>query len=176
MKHFLFACFCALMSLAYAAEFVQIDGVENSYKVSSELYRSGQPTPRGFTALQAHGIRSVLNLRAYHRDTRKARHTQLYLVAYPVSSSKMTAADVENCLAVIANSPKPVLVHCWHGSNRTGIVVAAYRIVYQNWSVADAEKELCDERYGFRPFWYSNLLTLLRETDWDAMRKRLKTR
>ena len=174
MKHFIFACLCAFACLAGAADFVQIDGVENSYRVCEELYRSAQPERHGFTTLQKQGIRSVLNLREYHKDTRKARHTQLYLMAYPVASSEMTAADVENCLALIARAPKPVLVHCWHGSNRTGIVVAAYRIVYQNWSVADAEKELCDERYGFRPSWYSNLLTLLRETDWAAMRERLK--
>jgi protein tyrosine/serine phosphatase len=67
-----------------------------------------------------------------------------------------------------------VLVHCWHGSDRTGIVVAAYRIVFQNWNVEEAEKEFRDERFGYHEFWYKNLLKLLRETDWDAMRTRIK--
>lgn len=77
---------------------------------------------------------------------------------------------------MIASAPKPVLVHCWHGSDRTGIVVAAYRIVFQKWSMEDAEKEFCDERFGYHEFWYENLLKLLRETDWGAMRARLKVR
>ena len=88
----------------------------------------------------------------------------------------MTAADVENCLALIAGAPKPVLVHCWHGSDRTGIVVAAYRIVFEKWSVEEAEKEFRDERFGYHEFWYGNLLELLRKTDWAAMRERLKAR
>ena len=174
IKHLFFTILCACASLVSAAEPVQLDGVENSYRISKDLYRSAQPEREGFTALQNLGIRSVLNLREYHKDTRKARHTQLHLMAYPVAAGEVTAADVENCLVLITNAPKPVLVHCWHGSDRTGIVVAAYRIVFQNWNVEEAEKEFRDERFGYHEFWYKNLLKLLRETDWDAMRTRIK--
>lgn len=174
MKSILTGIVLSLFAVILAAEPVQIAGVENSYRISEELYRSAQPEREGFTALQSLGVRSVLNLREYHKDTRKARHTQLHLMAYPVAAGEVTAADVENCLALISHAPKPVLVHCWHGSDRTGIVVAAYRIVFQNWSVEEAEKEFRDERFGYHEFWYENLLTLLRETDWSAMRERLK--
>lgn len=176
MKQIFTILCCLLAAVVYAAEPVTIDGVENSYRISEDLYRSAQPEREGFTALQKLGVRSVLNLREFHKDTRKARHTQLHLMAYPVAAGEVTAADVENCLALIAGAPKPVLVHCWHGSDRTGIVVAAYRIIYQNWSVEDAEKEFRDERFGYHEFWYGNLLKLLRETDWAAMRERLKAR
>jgi protein tyrosine/serine phosphatase len=155
------------------AQAVQLDGVENMHKVSAELYRAGQPTPKGFTELERHGIRTVLNLREYHKDTKKAAHTKLHLVAYPVSASDITETDIVNCLRIISTSPKPVLVHCWHGSNRTGIIVAAYRIVYQGWSVEQAEKELRDATYGFREYWYKDLVTLLRNTDWAAVKNRL---
>lgn len=176
MRFVIVACFYMLCCLAYAVTPLQLNGVENCYKVTSDLYRSAQPDREGFAALQQSGVRSVLNLREYHKDTRKARHTQLHLMAYPVAAGEVTAADVENCLALIANAPKPVLVHCWHGSDRTGIVVAAYRIVFQNWSADEAEKEFRDERFGYHEFWYENLLTLLRETDWGAMRTRIKGR
>ena len=162
--------------LALPAEPVTLEGVENLHRVSSVLYRSAQPTPKGFTNLQTHGVRSVLNLREYHKDTRRARHTGLHLMAYPVAAGKVTEADVENCLKLMADAPKPVLVHCWHGSDRTGILVAAWRIVYENRSVADAEAEFRDDRYGHHEFWYGNLVKLLRSTDWDAMRSRLKAR
>lgn len=176
MKRYFITLCCLFVSALYAAEPVVIEGVENSYRISNDLYRSAQPERIGFTALQKMGVKSVLNLREFHKDTRKARHTQLHLMAYPVAAGEVTAADVENCLALIAGAPKPVLVHCWHGSDRTGIVVAAYRIVYENWSVADAEKEFRDERFGYHEFWYGNLLELLRNTDWAAMRARLKAR
>ena len=176
MKRLFITLCCLLVTSLFAAEPVTIEGVENSYRISEELYRSAQPERNGFTALQNMGVRSVLNLREFHKDTRKARHTQLHLMAYPVAAGEVTAADVENCLALIAGAPKPVLVHCWHGSDRTGIVVAAYRIVFQNWSVEDAEKEFRDDRFGYHEFGYGNLLELLRTTDWAAMRARLKAR
>lgn len=155
------------------AQVVTLKGVENLHRVSAELYRSGQPEPEGFTALEQMGVRSVLNLREYHKDTRKARHTDLHLMAYPVAAGQVTAADVENCLRLLQDAPKPALVHCWHGSDRTGIVVAAYRIIYQGWSVDAAEKEFRDDTYGHHEFWYGNLVELLRNTDWQAMKQRL---
>ena len=174
MKTFFASVLLAFLSCAFAVESITLPGVENCYKISAELYRSAQPEPVGFAALQNAGVRSVLNLREYHSDTREARHTRLVLMGYPVAAGELTAADVENCLVLIARAPKPVLVHCWHGSDRTGTVVAAYRIVFQNWSVEEAEKEFRDERFGYHEFWYGNLLKLLRETDWSAMRERLK--
>ena len=155
------------------AQVVTLKGVENLHRVSAELYRSGQPEPEGFTALEQMGVRSVLNLREYHKDTRKARHTDLHLMAYPVAAGQVTAADVENCLRLLQDAPKPALVHCWHGSDRTGIVVAAYRIIYQGWSVDAAEKVFRDDTYGHHEFWYGNLVELLRHTDWQAMKQRL---
>lgn len=152
---------------------VQLSGVENLYRIGEDLYRGGQPDEAGFSALEKLGVRSVLNLRVYHKDTHKARHTGLHLMEYPVSGGSVTEADVEACLRMIREAPKPVFVHCWHGSNRTGIVVAAYRIVFQGWSVEAAENELRDETYGYREFWYGNLVKLLRGTDWAAMRSRL---
>lgn len=152
---------------------VHRDGVKNLHCICDDLYRSGQPDEDGFSALEKLGIRSVLNLREYHKDTRKARHTGLHLMAYPVAAGEVTAADIENCLRLIKDAPKPVLVHCWHGSDRTGIVVAAYRIVFQGWSVEAAENEFCDDAYGHHEFWYGNLVKLLRNTDWQAMRNRL---
>lgn len=152
---------------------VQLNGVKNLHRISADVYRSSQPDEAGFAALEKLGVRSVLNLREYHKDTRKARGTGLKLMAYPMAAGEVTAADVEACLRMIQETPKPVLVHCWHGSDRTGIIVAAYRIVFQGWSVEAAENEFRDDAYGHHEFWYGNLVKLLRGTDWSAMRSRL---
>lgn len=158
------------------AEQLSLEGVDNLHRVSSELYRSAQPTPLGFSSLQAQGVRSVLNLREYHNDDWRAAHTNLKLMEYPMAASRVTEQDVENCLRMIAEAPKPVLVHCWHGSDRTGIIVAAWRVVFGNRTVEEAEAEFRTERYGYHDFWYSNLTDLLRNTDWDAMRARLQAK
>lgn len=106
MKNFLIAVLLVAAAVLHAAESVRIDGVENSYRISRDLYRSAQPEPAGFTALEQLGVRSVLNLREFHKDTRKARHTKLLLMAYPVAAGEVTAADVENCLKLIDHAPK----------------------------------------------------------------------
>lgn len=150
-----------------------IPGVENCYRINRDVYRSGQPDKTGFRLLQKLGIKTVLNLREYHRDHIKAAGTSLLLLNYPVAAGAVTLEDLEAVLHMMRHAPKPILVHCWHGSDRTGIVVAAYRIVEQNVSVEDAEKEFIDERFGHHEFWYGNLRRLLRETDWAAFKKKL---
>lgn len=148
--------------------------VENSYRVSPELYRSGQPDEAGFRTIEQAGIKSVLNLREYHSDDDEAAGTGLKLLHYPVAAGSVTEQDIINILRILRSAPKPVLVHCWHGSDRTGITVAAYRIVEQNMSVEDAEKEFTDDRFGHHEFWYGNLRRLLHQIDWDALKVRLK--
>ncbi len=150
-----------------------LPGVQNLYRVNDSLYRSGQPTPQGFANLWKLGVRTVFNMREYHKDTRKARHTPLQLLQYPIAAGDVEAKDVEASLRMILSAPKPVLVHCWHGSDRTGIVVAAWRILFEGWSVEEAEAEFRDAPYGHHDFWYGNLVRLLRETDWNAMHERL---
>lgn len=159
---------------AHGAEPVEIvPGIENGYRVSKDVYRSGQPDETGFRLLQSIGVKSVLNLREYHRDVKKAVGTQLQLMHYPVAAGAVTPEDLEKILHMLRRAPKPVLVHCWHGSDRTGIVIAAYRIVEQNVSVEEAEVEFTDEKFGHHEFWYGNLRRLLRETDWAALKQRI---
>ena len=117
-----------------AAVPVSVKNVNNCYKLSRELYRSAQPDDDGFKALEKQGIKSVLNLREYHRDDNEAQGTSLNLYRIRLAAGKVTAQDLMECLLLIDKAPKPILVHCWHGSDRTGIVCAAYRIVIQGWS------------------------------------------
>lgn len=152
---------------------LRVQGVENVYRVSPELYRSGQPSVKGFIGLQHQGIRSVLNLREYHSDNKKAQGTGLELIHYPVAAGELTEKDLDRCLRLLRNSPKPVLVHCLHGSDRTGAVVAAYRIVEQGWTPEKAMAELQEKRFGHHALWYPNISRLLRGIDWPAFAARL---
>jgi protein tyrosine/serine phosphatase len=55
----------------------------------------------------------------------------------------------------VVNDPanQPVFVHCWQGSDRTGMMVLSYRVSQQGWTVEDAIKEL--PNFGFHPVWKS---------------------
>ena len=93
-----------------------------------------------------------------------------------LAAGKVTREELMDCLLVISSAPKPMLVHCWHGSDRTGIVCAAYRIVMQGWTPEKALEELMDERFGHHRSYYSNLAELVRSTDWKAFKAEFRKR
>lgn len=182
LKSVLLAVLAASFSLACAETMmeapapIEVKGVKNCFRLSPELYRSGQPGSGGFQALEKLGLRSVLNLREYHSDADEAEHTGLRLYRMKLAAGKVTREELMDCLLVISNAPKPILVHCWHGSDRTGIVCAAYRIVMQDWTPEKALEELMDKRFGHHRSYYSNLAELIRSTDWKAFRAEFRKR
>lgn len=164
---------CAETMMESAAP-IQVKNVPNCYRLSPKLYRSGQPGNDGFKALEKLGLKSVLNLREYHNDASKAEHTGLRLYRMKLAAGKVTRKELMDCLLIISSAPKPILVHCWHGSDRTGIVCAAYRIVMQNWTSEKALEELMDERFGHHQSYYSNLAELIKNTDWQAFKEEFR--
>jgi protein tyrosine/serine phosphatase len=49
-------------------------------------------------------------------------------------------------LGLIDTLPKPVFIHCIHGCDRTGTMIACYRIAHDQWSNKAALAEA--KRYG----------------------------
>jgi hypothetical protein len=66
-----------------------------------------------------------------------------------------------------------VLVHCWHGSDRTGFFVAGYRIICQGWSREAALEELQRGGFGFHAFWYPNIVRCLAGLDVEEVRRQV---
>ena len=89
------------------------------------------------------GIKTVVNLRSFHsdRDGLKAtglRYAHIYSQAWNPDDD-----DVLVFLKIVADpANQPVFVHCMHGADRTGWVVAVYRIVEQGWSADEAWLEM----------------------------------
>ena len=145
-------------------------GPGNFYRVSADLYRSAQPENKNYPQLQALGIRSVLNLRYHHRNPKNgAADYRLNFLAVPFSAVDLTSAELTKALRLFKTAPKPVLVHCWHGSDRTGTFCAAYRIVFEDWSVEAALDELKNGGFGFHRRLYANIPELFRAVDWPAV-------
>ena len=119
------------------------------------LYRSGQPKWLGWRKLLGdYGIKTVVSVRELdpeadwfqlEEDLCRARNVSVERM--PVGS--VTDADVVRFMKIM-NRPnaKPVLIHCEAGSVRTGVIVAAWRMIEEGWNYAKAITEA--NSFGFR--------------------------
>jgi tyrosine-protein phosphatase SIW14 len=147
--------------------------LENCFRVSDELYRCEQPGSKDVADLKALGIRSVLNLREYHTDSKQLEKAGLRLLVYRIDTGEINIDDLVAALRLFREAPKPVMVHCWHGSDRTGSVVAAYRIVFEGWTTAAALDELRHGGFGYHERWFPNIVELFETLDADELRRRV---
>ena len=145
---FLAAAIIAVVALSSVAQTeVRYEELPNFHRVNSQLYRGGQPKTGGISKLAALGIKTIVNLRQTDDDTRaEARAADaagLHYFNIPMpGTSKPTDEQMNRALAVI-NAPEnqPVFVHCKRGSDRTGTVIACYRILKDGWTAHDAKQE-----------------------------------
>ena len=148
------------------------DGLPNLHKVTDKLYRSAQPSAEGMRNAEKLGIKTVLNLRGLHSDADLAEGTSLKLARIKINTWAMDEDDILEGLRIILQADGPVLVHCQHGADRTGTLMAAYRMVVQGWPREAAIKEMLEGDYGYHAVW-GNLITLLENMDITAMRGHL---
>jgi tyrosine-protein phosphatase SIW14 len=149
-------------------------GVENLHRVDARLYRSGQPDAPGFQKLYDLGIRYVLNLRQFHDDQTLFGDMDFSYHRIKINTSKMTYSQLLEGVAFIMKADAPVLVHCLHGSDRTGTMVAAYRIAAHGWSKEKAIEEFRNGGYGYHNIWFQNLPKLILTIDEETFRQDVK--
>ena len=147
--------------------------LDNFYKVDDHLFRSSQPGRNDVDELKQLGITSVLNLRNYHSDDDEFNGSSINLLRVPMNAGEVSEAQITEALKAIQQSEGPVLVHCWHGSDRTGAVVAAYRMVMLNWPKQAAIEEFKLGGYGYHESFYRNLETLLQQLNVEKIQEQL---
>ena len=145
--------------------------LDNFYRLNDEVYRAKQPDDEQMRQLASMGMRSVLNLREYHSDDDEAEGTQLKLLHVPVNAGDIDDAFVVKALRSLRAAEKPVLIHCWHGSDRTGVVAAMYRMVFQDWPRDRAIDEFIHGGYGYHERFYPNIERYLQTVDVQAIRR-----
>jgi hypothetical protein len=132
-------------------------GLPNLYQVSPTLYRCAQPMGEGVVELQRMGIRTVVNFRESDSDTVLFAGSGIVTIHLPMAAFFPERAKLARFLEIAGNSRfQPVLVHCRHGSDRTGAAVALYRIKTQGWPVSNAVLEMIRGGFGFH-YWHSHL-------------------
>jgi protein tyrosine/serine phosphatase len=150
-KHLITIAFCLLISCSASsgqpqaerpatwARPLQIEGVPNLHKVTDNLYRSGQPSDLGMKNLKQMGIETIVNLRSFHSDLDEIGLTGLAYEHLRMKTWHPEREEVVRFLQIVTNPKRiPVLVHCQHGSDRTGTICAVYRIAVQGWTKKEA--------------------------------------
>jgi protein tyrosine/serine phosphatase len=149
---------------------IQLGNLKNLHKVDENLYRSEQPQTKDFKELEKLGIKTVINVRNRFSNHHELKKSSIKEVEIPINSWKINYMHLMGALKLIEASAKPVLVHCLHGSDRTGCVEACYRMVFCNWTKEDAIEEFLSPEFGYHDGWFPKMRRLLEEIDLVMLR------
>ncbi len=125
--------------------------IANFHQVDVDLFRGARPTSSGLQWLAQHHIKTVINL--------EDRTGEVELEQFLVKKDKMqflnfgmsgifTPIDetVNAALAAVANPAlRPIYIHCRFGRDRTGLIVALYRVRFEKWTPRAAYNELLQD-------------------------------
>jgi len=139
----------------------EIRGLPNFGRVTDTLFRGGQPTSAGFNTLRDMGVGLVINFRDERAEMamekREVESLGIKYVGIPWSGhDEPSNAQVVEFLDLIrANRNTKIFVHCKRGADRTGVMVAAYRIAVEHEPVSQAISEMYQFHYA--GFWLPQL-------------------
>jgi protein tyrosine/serine phosphatase len=146
-------------------------GLPNLRKVSDTLYRGAQPSAEGYAELKKMGVATVVDLRDFHDEAKAVTTADLQYRAIPMGALHPEDEDVVAFLKIVMDkSLQPVFVHCQHGSDRTGMTVAVYRIFIDGWTKEQAIEEMTEGATGFHTG-FQNLLGYIRRMDVESIRQ-----
>ena len=134
----------------------------NFHQVDARLYRGGRPRPSAYPKLIDLGIRTIINFEEPEFSEKEkatveelnqalAPDWKMDFVSFPISPAEIDETGVSHerlreLFGEIRDAKKPIFVHCYHGKNRTGAVVALYRMLLDQMS----QKEAYEEAYHYR--------------------------
>jgi protein tyrosine phosphatase (PTP) superfamily phosphohydrolase (DUF442 family) len=151
---------------AVPARRVQIPGLPHFATVSGQLHRGGQPEDKGFAELRKRGIGIVVNLRhesdeiVRERALVEAQGMRYVSIPWRGKEDPRTRQVAQFLELLRANADEQVFVHCERGAERTGVMVACYRIAIDNWTSKQALDEM--EDFRFRGLFFGHLKRFVR--------------
>lgn len=128
----------------------------NAYKLTDNLYRGAQPTDEGYKILANMGIKTIISFRTHKPNKELIESLGMQSVHIPLNPALITPAQMTQFLQLVSDpAHQPVFVHCRHGSDRTGAMIAAYRMVIQKWPKRQVLAEMKNPDFGFHRVFFT---------------------
>lgn len=165
----------SLLSFGAYIGYLQLSG--NFHEViAGELYRSAQPSPERLADYVAqYGIKTVINLRGpsdrdwYRNEVATTEKLGIEHRDFRMSAGRqLTAEQSQELIALLRAVPKPVLIHCYAGADRTGLASVVYMQQIANVDEETAEWQLSPV-YGHVALPFSRAWAM--DDTWEALEK-----
>jgi tyrosine-protein phosphatase SIW14 len=137
-----------LASIPAWAGGMNAQGVPNFYQVNDHVYRGAQPSDEGWKTLATLGVKTVIDLRLKNEHPTEAEQQAveaagMHYINIPMNGLIAPADEQVSRVLALLDSTKdgPVFVHCRRGADRTGTVIACYRIAHDHWQNKKALSE-----------------------------------
>ena len=148
--------FCT--SHAHSKDIPEIaDNIKHFDKVDKNLYRGGQPDEKGLELLKKMGIKKVINFRyekcLIEKERQSVEALGMEYINIPWNIINFYDKELFNNFfeEIKDKNKRPVFFHCKRGSERTGVIAAAYKIKIQGLSLEEAIKD--SEKYNVKFIW-----------------------
>jgi protein tyrosine/serine phosphatase len=150
-------------------------GLPNLHRVTDMIYRSAQPTVSGMRNAERMGIKTIVSLRAFHSDSDEIKFSNASKLRRERISFKTWHPEEEDVVKflklVTRTNNGPYLVHCLHGADRTGTMIAIYRMTVDGWTKDEAIAEMTKGDFGYHTVW-KNLIRYLNGLDVQSLRRK----
>ncbi len=123
----------------------------NLRQAAPHIFRSACPTEQSEEILRRLGIKKILCLCG--KGEKFPLFPDIETVHIPMQVKKPDPESLKKALRLLEETNENILVHCTHGADRTGLVIALYRIQIQHWSKEEALAEMLEGGYGCHIFW-----------------------
>jgi tyrosine-protein phosphatase SIW14 len=181
-----------LISLVLSLPAFAASSIPNFHQVAPEIYRGARPHAEGLSELARMGVQTIINLqggdaevlwftplirvmqpgelpKAIANERNMARSLGMKFLNFPTNSfltvNEERSAGIQQALMALADPANhPVFIHCEFGKDRTGLLIALYRVLHQGWTPEAAHDEMVERgHWGVNGFFTRALDTYFYE-------------
>jgi protein tyrosine/serine phosphatase len=147
----------ALLLVVYV--FYTVENNNFHIVASGRAYRAAQMTGSKLArCIQEYGIKSILNLRGENHSTSwyqsevavAGRMKVIHYDEHLASGDELTVKQMTDLIVLLRRAPKPILIHCEAGADRTGLVSALYCFALEGQCAEESAQQL-SIWYGHAP-------------------------